>query len=267
MRHLAMHVLLWAGLLLSGCGNLMSNGRRWGADATLTPGWDRVGEAALSALKAPEVWMPAAVALALQVEDFDERISDWALRHHPVFGNEEDAGDASDDLRAATLVSYGVTFLATPSGSLDSDWGVAKLKGLAVGLAAQGLTGFSTHILKDTTDRERPNKENDRSFPSAHASRSAVYAILADQNVRTMTLPRWVKVTAKVGLTALPLATGWARVEAAKHYPADILAGVALGHFFGLFINDAFMGLDQDVFLLSVEPRREGVFASVTLRF
>ena len=82
-----------------------------------------------------------------------------------------------------------------------------------------------------------------------------------------MNVPRWAKITSKVSLTALPLATGWARVEAAKHYPADILAGMSLGHFFGIFINDAFMGINQEVFQLTSQPSRECLYTGVTVLY
>jgi len=253
--------------ILAGCSGTLPNGNRWGEDVTMSPGWKKVRDSAWNALKSPEVWAPAASALALQVNDYDEQVSDWALKHHPVFSNEEDASDASDNLRSATYVAYGVSFLAAPSGPIDGDWALAKTKAFGVGFAAYGLTSATTGILKDSTNRERPNSQNDRSFPSAHASQSAVYAILADRNVRTMNIPRWAKITSKVGLTALPLATGWARVEAAKHYPADVLAGMSLGHFFGIFINDAFMGIDQEVFQLTIQPSREGLYAEIAARF
>ena len=32
---------------------------------------------------------------------------------------------------------------------------------------------------------------------------------------------------------------GWGRVEAGAHYPSDVLVGFALGHFIGVFVNDA----------------------------
>jgi hypothetical protein len=253
--------------ILTGCSGTLPDGHRWGAEATLSPGWKKVKESAWNALKSPEIWIPAASALALQVNDYDERISDWALRHHPLFGNEDDANDASDNLLTATYVVYGFSLLATPSGPIDGDWALAKAKALGVGLTASGLTGITTNGLKDSTGRDRPNNQNDSSFPSAHTSQSAVFAILADRNVRTMAMPRWAKMTSKVGLTALPLATGWARVEAAKHYPADILAGMSLGNFFGIFINDAFMGIDREVFKLTIQPSREGLYTGVTVLY
>jgi hypothetical protein len=253
--------------ILTGCSGTLPNGHRWGAEATLSPGWKKVKESAWNALKSPEIWIPAATALALQLNDYDERISDWALRHHPLFSNEDDANDASDNLLTATYVAYGVSFLAAPSGPIDGDWTLAKTKALGVGLTASSLTGVTTNGLKDSTGRDRPNNQNDSSFPSAHTSQSAVFAILADRNVRTMAIPRWAKITSKVSLTALPLATGWARVEAAKHYPADILAGMSLGHFFGIFINDAFMGIDQEMFQLTIQPSREGLYTGITVLY
>jgi hypothetical protein len=245
----------------------LANSHRWGADVTLSPGWNKVKESAWNAFTSPETWAPAAAALALQVNDYDEQVSDWALKHHPIFSNEDDASDASDNLRAATYVAYGVSFLAAPSGPIEGDWALAKAKALGVGLAAYGLTDATTDFLKSSTNRDRPNNHNDRSFPSAHASQAAAYAILADRNVRAMNIPRWAKITSKVGLTALPLATGWARVEAAEHYPADILAGMSLGHFFGIFIHDAFMGIDQELFQLTIQPGREGLYAGVAIRY
>ena len=76
--------------ILTGCSGTLPNDHRWGEDATLSPGWEKVRESAWNALTSPEVWAPAATAIALQVNDYDERLSDWALRHHPVFGNEDE---------------------------------------------------------------------------------------------------------------------------------------------------------------------------------
>jgi hypothetical protein len=35
----------------------------------------------------------------------------------------------------------------------------------------------------------------------------------------------------------------WSRVEAGKHYLSDALAGFALGHFLGAFVNDLFLSV------------------------
>jgi len=44
----------------------------------------------------------------------------------------------------------------------------------------------------------------------------------------------------RIGLASLTTGTAWARVEAGKHFPSDVLAGMALGHLIGAFINDVF---------------------------
>jgi len=260
-------LIVFVTIALCGCSGTVSNGRRWGEDVTLTPGWEKVGRSALNTLKSPKVWAPAIGALALQIDNSDERISDWALEHHPIFKDRDQANDASNDLLTASKMVYGLSVIAAPSGSLDTQWGRSKAKALGVGLAAYWLTGITTDGLKSATKRELPNSSDDDSFPSAHTSKSAVLAILADRNLQTTDMPSWAKVATKTGLTTLPLATGWARVEAAVHYPSDILAGMALGHFFGMFINDAFMGIDKDVFQLAIETGRDRYHAGVTIRY
>jgi membrane-associated phospholipid phosphatase len=57
-------------------------------------------------------------------------------------------------------------------------------------------------------------------------------------------------------------------VEANFHYPSDVLGGIAIGSFFGVFFTDAFMGLDNPrnaVMLL--EPSLEGAVAMVRFNF
>jgi hypothetical protein len=57
-------------------------------------------------------------------------------------------------------------------------------------------------------------------------------------------------VTKKVlrySTNTVAVATAWARVEAEKHYPTDVLVGAALGHFLTAVIHDSAMGLDTPV--------------------
>jgi len=49
----------------------------------------------------------------------------------------------------------------------------------------------------------------------------------------------------EIGFGVIAAGTAWARVEGGVHYPSDVLAGMALGHFVAAFINDAFMGLND----------------------
>jgi membrane-associated phospholipid phosphatase len=61
-------------------------------------------------------------------------------------------------------------------------------------------------------------------------------------------------------------AVGWARIEAGDHYPSDVLAGAALGHFLTSFICKAFMGLPEGAptFLFSPLKRGAGLNVSFT---
>ena len=110
--------------LLTGCGT-MPNGRGWGQDATLTPGWARIGAAALNAAVAPETWGPAAGALAFQVNDADRKVTKWAARNTPVFGSPERANRMSYDLRDTASALWIASAVAAPSGDNAGDWSIA----------------------------------------------------------------------------------------------------------------------------------------------
>lgn len=249
--------------LLAGCGTL-PNGRGWGQDATLFPSWQRVGKAARDAAFSPETWAPAAAALVLQIDDWDEEIWEWAVDNTPFFGSPEDAEDASDYLRDATGVIYFITALAAPSGEDPKLWSAAKLKGLTVGVTAVLLTDGTTELLKEATDRTRPDGSDDESFPSGHTSSASAFATLANRNLQALSLSKTNKTLLRIGFTTLAAATGWARVEAGRHFPSDVLVGYALGHFISAFLNDAFLGLDQNGGpRLTVEPSKDRIIVGI----
>src|SRR5690242_2252904 len=84
-----------AALALSACATL-PNGRLWGQDATLRPGWERVRDSAVEAARDPWVWAPLVGAAAFQIDNWDRRTSDWAREHTPVFGSQHSAEKWSD---------------------------------------------------------------------------------------------------------------------------------------------------------------------------
>ena len=69
--------------LLTGCGTLPDGGR-WGEKITVSPGWERIGSAAATAVRDPWVWAPLAAAAGLQIGNWDQQISTWAMRETPV---------------------------------------------------------------------------------------------------------------------------------------------------------------------------------------
>ena len=247
---------------------MLSNGRGWGQDATLAPGWERVGQAAWNAAASPATWAPAAAAAAMRTGHADQNLSTWAAEHTPVYGSQENAGRMSDDMLKVAEAAWVTTGLAAPSGKSGQDWLESKVKGFAMEGAAGAVTLGTVDVLKNTTDRRRPDGSDYQSFPSGHAAGSAFFTTVASRNIDALSLSPGASTASHVGLATLTLATAWARVEADKHYPSDVLAGMAIGHFFGAFLTDAFLGLDNPRHaLVLVEPSREGVLAMVQFDF
>jgi len=243
-RLLALAILLSIGHLLCGCSTL-PNGRGWGQDATFTPGWEAVRESAVRAAKSPYTWAPLAGAALLQIGDWDSELADWASENTPVFGSQQSARDASGVLKDISAATWLVTALATPSGDSSKEWFAAKSKGIAVGAAASLLTGGITTAVKSWSDRTRPDGSGTDSFPSGHSSSASAFTTLATRNVQSIDMGANYRRTMEIGFGVVAAGTAWARVEGGVHYPSDVLAGMALGHFVAAFINDAFMGLSE----------------------
>src|SRR3546814_18475414 len=110
-------VLALSLLSLAACSTAPApyTGPYWGADATATPGWGRLGEAALTAATDPFTWLPAATAAGLQIGGADDDIADWANEETPLFGSRDTADDASDWLRVSSSAIYGAPGPAAPA--------------------------------------------------------------------------------------------------------------------------------------------------------
>jgi membrane-associated phospholipid phosphatase len=82
-----------------------------------------------------------------------------------------------------------------------------------------------------------------------------------------MDLSPGVRTSLDVGLDALTIATGWARVEAGQHFPSDTLVGMALGNFVGAFVNRAFLGLDDSNAAVALASTGQGLVLTWQCRF
>ncbi len=229
---------------MAGCAGLTTT-----RDRTLEPdpGRREQGSPVVSALTSPTTWLPIGLALALQIDNADHRIGRWADRATPVFGSRRRAADASETLRTTAGALWIASAIAMPSPRRGiGGWLISKTELAAVGAGASALTTTSVEILKRNTGRERPDGSNDRSLPSGHAASATVFVTLASANASHLGLspPIGVLVRAGCGLSAAGAA--WARVEARKHYPSDVLVGAAIGHLLG----SALTGL--------VDPARDG---------
>ena len=243
----------------------MANGRGWGQDATFAPGWQRVEQAVLSAAVAPETWIPAVGALAFTIGAADRNLTHWATTKTPVFGSQENANRMSDNLRSVASGIWIASAVAAPSGDSAEDWWINKVKGIGVQAVEGAFTRQTVGFLKNSVDRTRPNG-NGWSFPSLHATATASYATLASRNIETLQWSGTAMTASRIGLGTLTAATAWSRLEANQHYPSDVLAGIALGHFLGAFFTDAFMGLNSNV-QVTIEPSRKSTFAGFRFRF
>ncbi len=121
-------------------------------------------------------------------------------------------------------------------------------------------------MLKDATDRTRPDGNNDRSFPSHHSLTAFSYATLANRNLDSIRLPEKVRLPLQLGNILLATGVGWTRVEGKRHFPSDVLAGAALGYFLTAFIHDVFQDFPEDTrFGLIILPLDRG--ATIKLHF
>jgi len=255
-------VMIFSLSLFCGCGTL-PHGKGWGEDATVSPGWDKVGKAVYNSMVSPFTWLPVAGAAILQIDNWDHKLSGWASDKTPIFGSQVSADNWSNYLLYTSGAIYGTTALLTPGRDRAGEWLTDKMKGFIVGGAAIGLSEGVVGILQPALDRGRPDGSR-QSFPSGHATAAASFSTLAAKNIGTLQLARHTEIAAESGLVLITAGTAWARVEAKRHYPADILAGMAIGHFISAFVNDAFLGLDSSRGVVpDAEISKNGVFLSV----
>jgi hypothetical protein len=260
--------LIFIVALSAGCGTL-KNGRGWGQDAVWPVQWERIPKAALRALTDPVTWVPAVGAAVFSIDDFDEQTAHWASTQQPIFRSTQTARDMSDNLREALTLETLATAMLTPSGDEPLEWSFAKAKGLAVEYyGGLKLTGAATGALKHAVGRERPDGSDFESLPSGHTSIAFAGARLSNRNLDSIEMKPWVRNSLKTGNLAMAAAVGWARVEAGRHFPTDVLIGAALGNFVTTFVHDAFLNLPEDGSVdFYIEPSPSGVTAAFSWSF
>jgi hypothetical protein len=265
-----LRVLLAIALIsipVTGCGTL-KNSRGWGQDAICPVDLKRVPRAAYNALFDLQTLIPAAGAAVFGASNLDKKVSNWASDHNPIFGSKDNADKASDYLLIPLYTETLLTTLVTPSGDDPKNWTYWKMKGIAVEGLSLGATFGATALLKEATNRARPDESDDKSFPSSHSSNAFANATLSNRNLNAIPLPKEARLPLQAGNIALATFTAWARVEAQKHYPSDVLAGAALSHFLTAFILDAFLGLPEDMrFGIVIIPLKRGGKVEMSFNF
>jgi membrane-associated phospholipid phosphatase len=244
--------------LLTGCATI-GGAPPWGERATLAPGRATFGRAVVRAVKAPQTWAPLAAAAVLQIDHLDLRAATWSSEHTPLFGSRGAADRSSDDLVNVAAFLAGVSIVAAPSGEEPRAWVTNKAKGGTLDLAAFAIAQNTNSGLKRAFARARPDRSDHRSFPSGHATRASALAAVTQRNADAALGDHPGATAVRAATFTLAAVCAWSRVEAGRHYPADALAGFALGHLVGTLVSDAFvvpLPVDVDV---SLAPGGVGV--------
>lgn len=167
-------------------------------------------------------------------------------RISPVRGNRLECGSAAVLLCAASAITIAPAAARgahswDDAGSIARDvlvvtaLGIPAAKGDWAGevqaLASVGSALMVTTALKETIEAHRPDRSDQRSFPSGHTSTS--FAAAATLHNRY----GW-----KIGLPAHAVAAfvGVSRVKARRHHWQDVLAGAAIGEASGLLLTKTF---------------------------
>jgi membrane-associated phospholipid phosphatase len=252
-------------IFISGC-----MARQWDKswESILSIDGDRLARAAHDALIDPQTYIPTAGALVFTIGDWDSKVSDWATEHTPVFGSQNAAEDASYDLLWPLVGEAVLTAVAIPDGNNSGHWVADKAVDLGVEGGAFGVTALTTTILKNVTERQRPDGSNSQSFPSGHASIAFAASTLSNRNLDMIDMPDGLRTGLQVGNILLASGVCWSRIESNEHFPSDVLAGAALGHFLSAFIFDGIMNLPNDgTTSLEVLPYDRGVAVSFAIRY
>ena len=101
----------------------------------------------------------------------------------------------------------------------------ARFRALTYDMVDAVIVNFGySEVIKAAVGRERPNGENNQSFPSGHASNAFTIATVTQRHYG------W-----KLGVPAYVIAgfVGASRIQQDKHYVSDVVAGATLGYIVG----------------------------------
>jgi len=114
---------------------------------------------------------------------------------------------------------------------------------IAVAVSLGGAMLISD-LVKLLTSRPRPTVEHlqavtGSSFPSGHATQAAAFWLALALVLRAPPASRWLALVARLAAVLLALGVAWSRVYLGVHYPSDVLAGLALGGCWAVFVTAA----------------------------
>lgn len=148
-------------------------------------------------------------ALALSQTSIDKDVSTWAVENTPVYGSNQSANEWSDSFRTWSGVAMAIS-PGTPDERLER-FMIAK------------STRKVIKTMKEEFGRERPDGSNRLSMPSGHTATATIQGNLS---------------SFEIFHDVVPALTGWARVEAGRHYPSDVIAGYSIAKMMLSFNRD-----------------------------
>ena len=217
----------WSLLVLSTGAALCSTLSGCAQSGANLPSMGRVFDIAKQNAKEPATWIPFTAAAAIGITGSDNSISEWISDNTPIFGSQNSASDASDDIKNALLLGAAVSSIAAPTPAEDATFLTRRIVGNV--LAISTMTGI-VEVGKQTVKRDRPNNRNDKSFPSGHSSTAFSSAYLLQQNFNAADKKPWLRNTINLGTSGAAAAVAWARVEAEEHHAIDVLFSAALSN-------------------------------------
>jgi len=207
-------------------------------------------------------FITGAALAVLAASGKDRQISSYATDRAPVYGSRDNASGASQTLAILSAATAAALYVARyfPLRDRPADypqWRYPQIHsggnsaphlhlGTIEAFEAAALSGMialpATDLLKKYTGRPRPDRSDDESFPSGHAAFAAWANAYSAKMISMMDLPPAYSYPAYGALTAMTLGTAWGRVEGARHYPSDVLAGILVS----LCLTDAAFAVFQE---------------------
>lgn len=235
-------------LSLSSCSLLTRKGK-WGEDALWPIKGSRVTEAIKKNATSPHVWAPVAAAGVIYWADWDQKISDWAYDENIFFDSHDDSDAWSDNLNSYLIIEMFTLPLLTPSleeGGKFQDWAWNKTKGYVVLGIATRVPDYAHDQLALTFKRQRPNKDDYRSFPSGHATKAGTSSMMTSKHLDAIPMDNYLRTGIKTVNTLAAAGVLYARVENKAHYPSDVLVGYSLGAFLSGVVYDSLINYDPE---------------------
>lgn len=225
----------------------------------------RFGRSLVQNIAEPEAWVPLTSAALFSLGNFDLKISNWMREQNPLFGSQPNARKMGDVLRNILMLQAFTTTLFVEEGKEGPSWALSKGKRLFIQTLGLASVVFLGRTLKSSTNRQRPNGVGEDSFPSEHSSTSFALSAITRNNLEQIHLASGWQTGLSMSSLGLATSVAWARMEAGRHFPSDVLFGAFLGNFLSNTIQDTF--LQKSDYSIMILPSRDGLTTFFNLGF